>query len=180
MENILTLVNPKLKTKEIAIDFLAVAFIFFIPSISHLLSFPVYLFEPMRIMLILCVAHSSKKNAYLIALTLPLFSFLISSHPSIIKTAIMTAELTLNIFLFFKLSERIKNNFSAMMISILASKIFYYLLKFALISFGLMSGDLITTPIYIQVILMLLLSVYIYVMFNNSDKQIGNTSQYKS
>ena len=101
MENILAIVNPKLKAKEYALDFLAIAFIYFIPSISHLFSFPVYLFEPMRIMLILCVAHSSKKNAYLIALTLPVFSFIISSHPSLLKTAIMTAELTLNMFLFF-------------------------------------------------------------------------------
>jgi hypothetical protein len=176
MENILAIVNPKLKAKEYALDFLAIAFIYFIPSISHLFSFPVYLFEPMRIMLILCVAHSSKKNAYLIALTLPVFSFIISSHPSLLKTAIMTAELTLNMFLFFKLIDLIKNNFSAMLISILLSKIFYYLLKLALLSFGLMSGDLVTTPIYIQIILTLVFSGYIYFTFGNSDKRMGKSN----
>jgi hypothetical protein len=172
LENILTLINPKLKAKEYVLDFLAVAFIYFIPTISHLLSFPVYLFEPMRIMLILCVAHSSKKNAYLIALTLPAFSFLISSHPTIFKTGIMTLELTLNMWLFFKLSDLMKNNFSAMLLSILGAKMFYYLTKLTLLSVGLMSGELVTTPIYIQLILTVVFSIYIYFAFANQNRKI--------
>ncbi len=44
-------------------------------------------------MLILAIAHTSRKNAYLIALTLPLFSLLISAHPSLIKTSLITGEL---------------------------------------------------------------------------------------
>ncbi|MDY0202455.1 MAG: hypothetical protein RBR40_15895, partial [Tenuifilaceae bacterium] len=57
-------------------DIFALAFIYLIPTISHMLSFPLYLIEPMRIALVLALVHTTKRNAYIIALTLPLFSFL--------------------------------------------------------------------------------------------------------
>ena len=96
----------KLNTKSIVLDIFALAFIYFVPTISHLLNIPLYLIEPMRIMLILAIVHTSKKNAYIIALTLPLFSFLVSAHPNIFKVLLITAELVLNVWLFFELSKK--------------------------------------------------------------------------
>jgi hypothetical protein len=149
-------------TKNIAFDLIALLAIYLVPSISHMLGFPIYYLEPMRIMLILAIAHTSKKNTYLIALTLPIFSFLISAHPSMIKTSLVTGELLLNIWLFFFLSEKISNKTSSIFLSILISKIFYYLVKFLLINSALMGGDLISTPVYIQTIMLLVMSAYIY------------------
>ena len=151
----------KLNTRSIVLDILALAFIYFVPTISHLLNVPLYLVEPMRIMLILAIAHTKKKNAYLIALTLPLFSFLISGHPNIFKAVIMTMELLLNVWLFYELTKR-TNQFVAMLSSIILSKIFYYLLKFGLISFAVLQTDLISTPIYLQVITSLVFSGYLF------------------
>ena len=151
----------KLNTRSIVLDILALAFIYFVPTISHLLNVPLYLVEPMRIMLILAIAHTKKKNAYLIALTLPLFSFLISGHPNIFKAVIMTMELVLNVWLFYELAKR-ANQFVAMLSSIVLSKIFYYLLKFGLISFAVLQTDLISTPIYLQVITSLVFSGYLF------------------
>lgn len=158
------------KSRTIIFDFMALLAIYLVPAISHLLSFPVYYLEPMRIMLILAVAHTTRKNAYLIALTLPIFSLLISAHPSLIKTTLVTGELFLNVWLFCFISEKLSNKTFSIFVSILLSKILYYLVKFFLINSALMSGDLISTPLYIQVILMFVMSGYIY-LISHSRKE---------
>jgi hypothetical protein len=150
------------KIRTIIFDLIALAAIFLVPAISHLLNFPVYYLEPMRIMLILAIAHTNRQNAYIIALTLPIFSLLISTHPSIIKTTLITAELFLNVWLYFFISQKISNKIFIMFLSILLSKIFYYLAKILLVNLALISGDVIATPIYIQIIMLFILSGYIY------------------
>ena len=152
------------KIKNIVFDLIALLAIYLVPAVSHLLSFPVYYLEPMRIMLILAIVHTSRKNAYLIALTLPLFSMLISAHPSLVKTSLITGELLLNVWLFFLLSEKLSNKTLSIFLSIVVSKIFYYLVKFLLVTSALISGDLISTPMYIQIIMLFVLSGYIYLM----------------
>jgi len=142
-------------------DIIAILFIYLIPTISHLLNFPLYLFEPMRIVIFLSLAHFRKSNAYIIALTLPFFSFLISGHPVPLKVVLITLELGLNVFLFFQLLKVLKRTYASAFISILFSKIIYYLLKFSFISFAVFEGRLISTPIYIQLILTLVLVGYL-------------------
>jgi len=158
------------KIKNIVFDLIALLAIYLVPAISHLLSLPVYYIEPMRIMLILAIVHTSRKNAYLIALTLPLFSMLISAHPSLVKTFLITGELLLNVWLFFLLSEKLSNKTLSIFLSIVVSKIFYYVIKFLLVTSALISGDLIATPIYIQIIMLFVFSSYIYLM--NSRKEL--------
>ncbi|MCO6472792.1 MAG: hypothetical protein PHW27_10125 [Melioribacteraceae bacterium] len=146
--------------KSSVFDVSAIAFIYLIPVISHMLVFPIYYLEPMRLMLILAIAHTSKKNALVISATLPLFSFLISAHPVFIKSLLIMGELAFNAWLFFYLSEKFKNKFSTMLLSVAASKMVYYVIKFGLLSFALLEGSLVATPIAIQVVMMLLLSAY--------------------
>ena len=164
MENTSTHPLSISKIRTVVFDLLALLAIYLVPAVSHLLSFPVYYLEPMRIMLILAIVHTSRKNAYLIALTLPLFSMLISAHPSLVKTSLITGELLLNVWLFFLLSEKLSNKTLSIFLSIVVSKIFYYLVKFLLVTSALISGDLIATPIYIQIIMLFVLSGYIYLM----------------
>ena len=155
------------KIKTIVFDFLALVAIYLVPAISHLFSFPVYYLEPMRIMLILSIAHTTKKNAYLIALTLPIFSLLISVHPSLIKTSLITGELLVNVYLFFLITEKLSSKMLGIFLSIILSKLFYYSVKFLMISFAVMSGDLISTPIYFQTTVLIILSAYIYLFSKN-------------
>ena len=49
-----------------------------------------------------------------------------------------------------------------MSICIVASKIVYYLSKYLLIQFLVLKGNLITTPIYIQILILIILSGYVY------------------
>lgn len=148
--------------KSVLFDIAALAFIYFVPAISHLLSLPVYLIEPMRLMLILALVHTTKQNAYIIALSLPLFSFLISAHPVLPKMVLISFELVLNVFLFFALLKKFNNTFLAVLLSIITSKLIYYLLKFALIKLTIIDSGLISTPIVIQVIMVLIFSSYLF------------------
>jgi hypothetical protein len=116
----------------------------------------------MRVLLILSIAHTSKQNTFVIAAVLPILSFIISAHPVVFKTLLVTSEMLLNVWLFFFLTKRLGNNFYAALVSIVTTKIYYYIIKSLMISGGLIEGELIATPIYLQAIVALILSVYIY------------------
>lgn len=170
MEKALSIIDLKSNIKTYLIDFSLLLMIYFLPAISHLFAFPVYYLDPMRIALVVALVHTSKKNAYIIALTLPLFSFLISSHPQIIKSFLLSAELIINLSLFFLLKDKLKNVFASLFLSIVISKVIYYSLKFALISFTLLNDRLFSTPLYFQLIAAVLLSTYIYLVNRTSTK----------
>lgn len=150
--------------KNSVLDIFAISAIYLVPVLSHLFALPVYYIEPMRLMLILAIAHTTKSNAYFLALTLPIFSFLISAHPVFLKTILITGELLLMTWIYFSLSEKITNKFSSMLISIGVSKIAYYLFKFALLSAVLIEGSFISTPILIQIVTTFIFSGYIFLM----------------
>ncbi|MFA7228928.1 MAG: hypothetical protein WC061_07830 [Melioribacteraceae bacterium] len=151
--------------KTVIFDIIALAAVTFTPALSHLTSIPFYLLEPMRIILLLSIVYTSRKNVYLLTLALPLFSFIISAHPSVIKSLLITSEMALNIFLFFFLAGYFKNSFTRAVSSIIVSKIYYYLLKFSLISFGLINTELISTPIILQIIVGLSISLYLWFFY---------------
>jgi hypothetical protein len=170
MEKVLSVIDFKSNIKTYLIDFSLLLLIYFLPAISHLFAFPIYYLDPMRIALVVALIHTSKRNAYIIALTLPLFSFLISSHPQIIKSFLLSTELVINLSLFFLLKDKLKNVFTSLLISIVISKVIYYLLKFVLISSTLLDDKLFSTPFYFQIIPAILLSTYIYLVNRSSTK----------
>lgn len=161
MSTFVSSVISKQNIKNIILDIFALAFIYFVPTLSHLLSLPIYFIEPMRLMIILALVHSTKQNAYILALTLPLFSFLVSTHPVLPKMFLIAFELSLNVFLFFILVKKFKNLFLPIFISIVGSKLIYYIIKFGLIQFTILKSGLISTPIMIQAAMTILFSIYL-------------------
>jgi hypothetical protein len=143
-------------------DFGALAFVYFTPALSHLFALPIYLIEPMRLVLIMAIAHSNKSNALVLACTLPIFSFIVSSHPVFAKAMLIGVELILNAFIFFKLKDKMNNLFVAGLISILISKIAYYAVKAGLIYTAILQTELISTPLEIQAITTIIYSFYLY------------------
>lgn len=170
MEKALSIIDFKSNIKTYLIDFSLLLLIYFLPAISHLFAFPIYYLDPMRIALVVALIHTSKKNAYIIAITLPLFSFLISSHPQILKSFLLSAELIINLGLFFFIKDKLKNVFATLFISIVISKVIYYFLKFVLIYFTLLNDKLFSTPFYFQLISVFVLSSYIYIVNRTSNK----------
>ncbi len=139
----------------------ALAFIYFVPTLSHLLSLPLYFIEPMRLMVVLAMVHSHRVNAYLLALTLPVFSFIVSGHPVAIKMIIISAELLLNVWLFYFLYSRIKSSSIALLSSIILSKVAYYGAKFILITLGVFKGsNLAGIPLWVQAITIAVFTLY--------------------
>lgn len=141
-------------------DLVIVGLFYMVPTLSHLTSIPFYRFEPMRCVLLLSLLLTgNKKNAYIMAVTLPLFSFLVGGHPFFTKALLMAAELSANVFLFYVFSKRIKNTAVAMFLSILASKMIYYIIKYGIISAGILDGPMVATGLMIQFIVAVVLSV---------------------
>ena len=144
-------------------DILILALVYFLPTIIHLTALPLYLLEPMRIFIFLgLILSGNKRNAYLLALTIPLFSCITAGHPPFFKALIISAELFLNIYLFVQFSK--KGNWPTavnVFLSILISKVCYYGLKYLFLSFALISGGLVGISLSIQLAVAVLLSVVI-------------------
>lgn len=162
MENVITRKNLVLMGKEYYLNIFALVFIYITPALSHLVQFPIYYFEPMRVFLIFTMVNLKKKNAYILALTLPLFSFVVSAHPTFLKMLLITFELSINVFLFYLIRDKIKNNFLTVLLSISISKLVYYLFKYFLINTSLLESGFISTPILIQIGTTIVLSLYAY------------------
>ena len=163
--------------KSLLIDLGGILLIYFLTEISSLLNIHFYLFEPIRVIIIIALIHTSKENTYILAVLLPAFSYLFSNHSSVIKTYILSGDLLLNIFLYFSLIKFEINKFLLMSVCIVASKLAYYLAKYLLIQFTVLKGDLIATPLYIQILIVIFLSGYVYLVAKLSIKdQVLNDS----
>ena len=153
--------SPEVITNVI-IDGLALGIVLFTPAIAHLASFPVYMIEPMRLMLILSMAHASKKNSYLLALTLPLFSYLVSGHPMLLKMMIITGELVFNVALFYWIMKKFNHPFFAMLTAIVMSKVICYLAYWPAFSWSFVVAEAGISFILVQIMTTLIFSAYIF------------------
>ena len=102
----------------------------------------------------------------MLALTLPLFSFITASHPVFINVVLITCEMTLNAWLFYFISWETSNLFYVTYVSIVLSKSFYYVGKLLLTKLALFNTEMIDTPLVIQFSIALILSSYVYWFMN--------------
>lgn len=134
------------------VDVVLLMVVYFLPSIVHTFPFPIYYMEPMRVALFLSILLlNDRRNAYLLAFTLPLFSYIVSGHPVVVKNMLMAIELSSNVFILNKLTDRGLNVFMACVVSIVGSKMIYYVMKLAVIQLGLLSASMVATPIIYQI-----------------------------
>ena len=154
----------KTNVRALVFDVFALAFIYLIPTISHMLSIKLYLFEPMRLMLIFALVHTRKPNAYILAVTLPFFSYFISAHPVLIKSLLIAIGLSVMVFVFYALVQRM-HKLAAIFISIWASKLLYYGLKYLAIITVLPAEPLVGTPLLLQLGTSTVFSLYVLWMF---------------
>lgn len=163
MNRILTL-DRTVVLKVLLLDMLSVLAVYTIPAISHLLAYPLYLFDPMRLFVLLgFMVYRNKWNSCALAVTLPLVSFLLSGHPVAIKSGLIAVELLTNVLLLsFMLSRRFNSTVS-LVSSIFVSKLVYYGLKFGAISYGLLNAELVATDWIYQMIVVGLICLMWYV-----------------
>jgi len=140
----------------ILIDIALLAALYLLPGFSHVTALPLYMFEPMRVALIVALLFTTRANAFLIAFTLPLASFLLSGHPAPFKALLMGIELTVLVASYGYLAEKLRvPAVAALAAAILVGKLVYYTMKYAALSAGLLSGSLVSTPLQTQVLLAL-------------------------
>ncbi|MFZ4521269.1 MAG: hypothetical protein ACOYNC_06160 [Bacteroidales bacterium] len=160
--------------KYILFDGIAVAFIILAPALSHMFALPLWYLEPMRLMLVLAIMHTSKPNGYLLAAILPFCSWVFSGHPELIKMLIITMELVVNVALFYWLNSRLHKPFAAMLGSILASKLLCYLGYWVVFSAAFLAAETGMVFMTVQVVVSVLFALYAWVRqeVQNRTKQV--------
>lgn len=161
MENAKALINANVQ-RYVLIDVVILALFYYMPAWSHELNFPLYIFEPMRLSLFCgLILSKNYKNGYFLAITLPFFSYAVSSHPVFLKCTIMALELVLNVYLIKVFKNIVSQLFITVFLSIFISKMVYYVLKYCMVSTGLLTVGLVDTPIMIQLLVTFFIS-FIY------------------
>jgi hypothetical protein len=148
--------------KGLFLDVVALVVVFFTPKIGLLIHLPFWMIEPMRLMVVLSIAHSSRANSYLLALTLPSFSWAVSGHPEFFKMLIMTGEMTVNVFLFYHLIRKSDSVFMSMIISIVVSKVLCYAFYLLFFSMMFIREEADVYFIIAQVFTTLVFSLYVF------------------
>ncbi len=132
-------------TRIVVVDILLLTVICLVPTLSHLFAVPVYKANPM----LLCLLASmllvrDRRNAFLLAVLLPLVSMVVSGMPVPLKSLCMVAELLTVVAVGTLLSRRAVRNvvtsFGATLLAIVAGKGVYYLLKALIISPAVLVG----------------------------------------
>ena len=165
-----------LKSKKNSItllaDIVAVVVILLLPTISHLMPFPLFYLDPMRLVLLgVYFVSRNYKNAYVLAVGLPIFSMLYSGHPIFYKAILISFELLINILLLHFLFRKGVNVFFAVFSSIILSKVLYYLFKFVFIEWALISGKLFSTSLITQTLIAIGLS-FVFFIFGRKVNQL--------
>ncbi|MBR3563136.1 MAG: hypothetical protein IKN93_04855 [Bacteroidales bacterium] len=155
-------------------DAVALLFVLVVPALSHMTAVPFYLLDPMRLAVLgALIASRSRVNGLVLGVALPLVSFAISGHPVFPKCLVIAAELSVNVLLFVWLERMFSGRRFGVGIaafaSILLSKAFYYGLKALVLGAGLMQMELVSTALWVQLVVAVLISAG-FVLFWRSDR----------
>ena len=141
-------VQPLLRVA--AIDMLLLTVACLVPTISHLLAWPLYYLNPMVLVLLAgMLLVRDRRNAYLLAVLLPVVSMLAVGMPTPLKAVCMVAEYASVVFVSGLLqgwNERFVGTLGSMLVAMLAGKAVYYLLKALILS----PAVLVSTPVTVQ------------------------------
>jgi hypothetical protein len=154
----------------ILIDALMLVMVYFIPAASHLVPFPLYILDPMRIVLFLSLIFSRNiPNTLIIAATIPLFSSLSTGHPILAKSMIICCELVANILLMvFLFNKTSWHKLPVFFLSLIGSKVFYYIVKYIFIKLNIINVELVSTPLLLQFYTAIGFAVVFYFVISES------------
>jgi hypothetical protein len=162
------------KIRTAIIDFSGILLVLLVPAVAHLTRLPVYFLEPMRIMMVVGILYTSRKNAYLLAIALPLFSYLFSGHPFFFKMLIIISELVINVFLYFYFIKRLGKPFMSMFLSVLASKVTCYLIYWVVFSWAFVVEEGESMFLLTQLIVTLGLSLFVWKVAGKGMGRLGS------
>lgn len=162
--------------RSVVTDIVLLGVVYYLPTISHLLAFPLYLLDPMRIVIFASILFSGNRiNPFFLAFTIPVFSYLVGGHPIFLKSLLIGLELLANVAVFYALLTRGRPVFVSVFASILIAKALYYALKALLICVGWLNMELVSTPIYVQLAVVLGLSIVTTLLYHGAVGKCNNT-----
>lgn len=137
MANNIKTLNP---AGRIAVDGALLAFACLIPAASHALALPLYMLNPMLVLLLAGVLlHRDWRHALVLAVLLPVVSCLVVGMPTAAKAVCMVAELA-TVAVMFGWLQRKWVVWPAVMTAIVAGKVVYYLLKAVVLAPAVLVG----------------------------------------
>ena len=154
------------------IDLLLLVALCSIPALSHLSGISFKYAEPMRIALFTgMLLVSEKRNTYFLAALFPIFSLLTTGMPIPVVCGMMVVELIANVFVYYWLyNKKIINSFFALLLSIIAAKTLFHILKWIAMSAALLSSGVLVGEWRIQLAASLLLAVFFSLAFTIKKK----------
>lgn len=159
--------------RSVITDIVLLCVVYYLPTISHALSFPLYMLDPMRIVIFFSILLTGNKtNSYIFAFTIPLFSYSVGGHPVFVKSLLIALELITNVAIFWTLCKRGTNILLTVFSSIFVAKLLYYSGKALLINLGCLNMGLIDTPFMIQLLVTLIISVVTSIAFKWSRNSL--------
>lgn len=133
------------------IDIVLLTAVCLIPTVSHIFALPIYQLNPMLMVLLFSMlVVSDRRNAFLMAVLLPLVSMLAVGMPTPVKALCMIPEMLTVVAVSTMLqgkSSKFIGRFGFILAAILSGKVVYYGLKALLIG-----GALISTPVLTQLV----------------------------
>ena len=161
-----TSVNVPLFWRVAAIDALLLTVACAVPTISHLLAWPLYYLNPMLLVLLAgMLLVSDRRNAYLLAVLLPVVSMLAVGMPTPLKALCMVAEYAAVVFVIGRLQSwcgRFVGTLGAMLVALLCGKVVYYLLKALLLA----PVVLVSTPVWMQLLVVVAAATVFAILLN--------------
>ena len=147
-------------TRILIVDAMVLATICVVPALSHLFALPLYLLNPMTLCLMAgMLLVNDKRNAYMLALLLPLVSMMVSGMPIPSKCVCMVAELLAIVGVYQIASQKIPT-FFAIFTALLCGKGVFYLLKAIVVAPAVLIG----TGIGLQLSLTLLYAMLFWLL----------------
>jgi len=137
MANNIKTLNP---AGRIAVDGALLALACLIPAASHALALPLFMLNPMLVLLLAGVLlHRDWRHALVLAVLLPVVSCLVVGMPTAAKAVCMVAELA-TVAVMFGWLQRKWVVWPAVMTAIVAGKVVYYLLKAVVLAPAVLVG----------------------------------------
>ncbi|MBQ6067904.1 MAG: hypothetical protein IJK84_00235 [Bacteroidales bacterium] len=136
--------------RVVAIDALLLMVACLVPTLSHLLAWPLYQLNPMMLVLLAgMLLVGDRRNAYLLAVLLPVVSMLAVGMPTPLKALCMVAEYATLVFVCGRLQAwngSWLGRTGALLVAVLAGKVVYYMLKALVLAPAVLVG----TSVWLQ------------------------------
>lgn len=153
MNNTVTKTQNFMRAATVDIVLLAVACL--VPTLSHAFALPLYQLNPMLLVLLASMLLvSDRRNAFLMAVLLPVVSMITVGMPTPMKALCMVPEMLTIVAVSSLTLGKVSGYFGrmgCMVVAILCGKAVYYALKAVLIG-----GALVTTPWLMQALVVVL------------------------